>query len=1127
MAKLKIGMYVRCPVDIEETDSRQFLLGQIVNIDEFLNIVEVKFNDIYNMGIFFKEFIDKKKFDIEIVKRCKIMNNSKILYRNKYEGMIISTYNDKEKSSYYKYYIKVNEEIFLAEERYIQAHFNRDDINVFNQLVNYEFHNPIWYQCRSYVSDYVHAVKNSPDGIESMLGSRVHLLPHQIDTVMSVVNERECRFMLADEVGLGKTIEASVILKYLKDKNKNLKVLIIVPDSLIYQWKTELEYKFWLDVSIEVTDKNSDIVIYPLEKINTNSASWIYGKKWDLLIVDETHRTISMDQEYNKILELSKKIESLLLITATPIQQRKSEYLKFLKILKPDYYESMSEEVFEKLLEKQSNIRSTLYRMTKDLDAYHSEDLAEYYEEDLREVAEEINDEVFNGIIDEIKINSKDKGLETVKLALAYLGEYYQIERQIIRHRRIELKDKLSQRTLEEVSYNQIGSELNFYERDVSEEIHEYLQQLVLENPKSKIIEQFVKELLSALYSSPWALEFMLKTRLFAVENDIYFEFNEYNNLNLLSTPRKEDERRTNLAMYIDSFEGEIDILKHIISLNKKWINGTLREFESLEELYNDPDLIKGKFLKMVDYITESYEEEKIVIFTSWKQTAEKLEEVLKLKFGLDSCVSFHGGKSDKELQDSADKFQSDENCKFIVCDELGGEGRNFQIADAIIHFDIPWSPIILEQRIGRLDRVGRDTNKDVISVVFYSENTVEESLFKIWKESLNVFNDSLSGLELVFEEIQNKILNAIKNDVRYGLDYIFEEISEYSQQMKEYVEEEQYIDMARHLDRDKENKINQILDRFSEEKGNKLKVVMNKWANLIGFTPTKIEDDIYGFLPQNFKQNAFKNTFFTIPDMEKTRKRTKNKNSIKGTFSRYKAIEREDLVFFAPSDQFFDSIINNAMEVDRGRCCAFMNSSSVEWKGIILKWNVDINLQNIIEKNKEALKYIKRDYMPMEHIYTIHPFEGYENIKNERIMDLYYESLNLESNKLIHIGKRSGKNVRLVNDNSKSNIEWFKHNYTKSVWIQMVKDIYTKGYSDAMEQIRSMNIKDIAKKDFEKNINGLKSVNRYYRYNTKQNKESLNNKIQYYNLILSSLRYPKVTLDSAVVMFLEGEKNG
>lgn len=234
MIELKIGMYVRCPVDTKDTDSRQFLLGQIVKIDEFLNIVEVRFNDLYNMGIFFSEFIEKREFDIETITRCKIISNSKVLYRDKYEGIILSNYNDKDKSNYYKYYVKINEEIVLLEEKDIKVHFNRDDINVINQLARYEFHNPIWHQCRSYVSDYVHAVKNSPNGIESMLGSRVYLLPHQIDTIMTVVNERECRFMLADEVGLGKTIEASVILKYLKDKNKKLKSLIIVPDSLIY-----------------------------------------------------------------------------------------------------------------------------------------------------------------------------------------------------------------------------------------------------------------------------------------------------------------------------------------------------------------------------------------------------------------------------------------------------------------------------------------------------------------------------------------------------------------------------------------------------------------------------------------------------------------------------------------------------------------------------------------------------------------------------------------------------------------------------------------------------------------------------------------------------------------------------
>ena len=667
---------------------------------------------------------------------------------------------------------------------------------------------------------------------------------------------------------------------------------------------------------------------------------------------------------------------------------------------------------------------------------------------------------------------------------------------------------------------------MNFYERDVSEELQEYLEEIVQVNKNSKIVDKYVKEFLSALYSSPWALEFMIKQRIFTVENDVFLDIDELNDFSLLNTPRKEDQRRANLLLYIKPFEEELDKLKYILKINKNWINGTNKEFHSIDILYDDPELIKGKFLKMLDYITESFEEEKLVIFTSWKQTAEKIEELLKLKFGQGSCVSFHSGKTDEELQYSADRFQSDDNCKFIVCDELGGEGRNFQIADAIIHFDIPWSPIILEQRIGRLDRVGRDINRDVTSIVIYSEGTVEESLFKIWKESLNVFNESLSGLELVFEEIQNKILDALKNDIRYGLNDIFEEINIYSGQMQEYVEEEQYIDMARHLDIDKENKINEILERFSEENGNKLKEVMNKWGNLIGFKPSKVDTDIYEFLPQNFYQNAFKNTLFTIPDMEKSRKRSNNRYGIRGTFSRSKSIEREDLIFFAPGDVFFDSIINNSMEVSRGRCCAFSKSSNIKWRGVILKWSVDINIQNILEKDKNALKYIKNDYMPMEHIYTIHPFDGYDNIEKSEILNEYFESLNLNPKTLVHIGKRNGKNVRLVDDNSKNNISWFKHNYPRILWRETIVDIYKQGCAEVRKKLKSMNIREIAKKDFENQINSLKSVNKYYEYNKEENIENIKDNVKYYNLILSSLDNPKIGIDSAIVMFLDGEKN-
>ncbi len=92
-------------------------------------------------------------------------------------------------------------------------------------------------------------------------------------------------------------------------------------------------------------------------------------------------------------------------------------------------------------------------------------------------------------------------------------------------------------------------------------------------------------------------------------------------------------------------------------------------------------------------------------------------------------------------LEANVDAFQSDDTCRMMICDELGGEGRNFQMADILLHLDLPWTANALEQRIGRLDRLGRDCDRDVISVVFYAENTIEAHLFTLWNEGMKSCN--------------------------------------------------------------------------------------------------------------------------------------------------------------------------------------------------------------------------------------------------------------------------------------------------------------------------------------------------------------------------------------------------
>ena len=111
-----------------------------------------------------------------------------------------------------------------------------------------------------------------------------------------------------------------------------------------------------------------------------------------------------------------------------------------------------------------------------------------------------------------------------------------------------------------------------------------------------------------------------------------------------------------------------------------------------------------------------------------------------------------------EELEDSVYEFQNNEKCRVILCDATGGEGRNFQNADWVLHLDLPWTANAIEQRIGRLDRLGRDRNHlQVHPVVFYAIKTIEAQLFEIWDKGLDLFRKSLSGLEIITAELNDR----------------------------------------------------------------------------------------------------------------------------------------------------------------------------------------------------------------------------------------------------------------------------------------------------------------------------------------------------------------------------------
>lgn len=226
-------MYVRCPADKESvSDPRVFVCGQVTKVDSFKKTVRVRIYDPFSYLLFFE---DLPKGEIELpdnmVQRCTFFLGSIVFFRTR-QCKVLSCV--KAKDSFYYYYLQdINsKEVFRQCEKDIVAAFNNGKIDPAEQLKKYEFQNPCWFLGHSIVSKSMNILDNSIYGFKELAGSKIYLLPHQVNSIMRCLQEEPCRYMLADEVGMGKTIEAISVFKIYMQDRSNKTALIIVPETL-------------------------------------------------------------------------------------------------------------------------------------------------------------------------------------------------------------------------------------------------------------------------------------------------------------------------------------------------------------------------------------------------------------------------------------------------------------------------------------------------------------------------------------------------------------------------------------------------------------------------------------------------------------------------------------------------------------------------------------------------------------------------------------------------------------------------------------------------------------------------------------------------------------------------------
>lgn len=934
-ATLREGMVVRFPVDLDaENESfRDFRVGSVQSVDEALASAQVAYcvHDLSDKPG--GRSVSDKVVDMPLryLSRCRLLPETTFTLRDEIGAtgkVLISCVDEIAEGLFFEYYALVGDAVRRVSEAEI-ARFSstRQDPSPVEQALRYELQNPAWRQPRDQIVTFAGELKSVTYGIEDLVGSRVLLLAHQAEVVSRALSAPECRLMLADEVGLGKTIEAAVIFKALRRRDPAMTALIIAPSALTGQWRNELSQKFWLDVPViqpgdgQQSLARHPIVIISAEDLATSDLYWehLSRRDWGLLIVDEAHHLRKSRSLYDRVIQLSGRAARVLALTATPIQRRAEEYLDLLKLLDPRRYGAEDIHSFRQLVEAQERVRAALALVRPQLnqDSFDWEE----FSEDVGPLLSLLRDDPGLGTLAETLTTQEDDpeaAIETAQQIAAYISANYRIEGRMVRNRRASLSIALPTRVLD-ISFSYLPDE---GERALLEDLYEHSGDYIAQTEGSPLGTELARVLLHSVASSPHALLSVLRWRAEALREGLK-QSNSDIALYTFAAPRWEQARIKQLAQAAPAVSDELAKIERLIRRAELWLDESELALAGVRRAsagVASRDRV-AQALRAIYAACEARADAKVVVFASWPQTIEALQQHLTRLLGNDIAARFTADMDEEKLQLAADSFQRDRNCCVLLCDELGGEGRNFQTAQQIIHVDLPWTPAQIEQRIGRVDRLGR--KGEVCSLPIFARDTVEHDLFRLWDEALSLFTRSLSGLEIALEETQDQIIDALRSSVRTGLANLHEPLIAQAAHLREEVERERYFEEDA-INKRRRREFEEISKRYRD--GEIVRKAVQSWTIVAGVSSYHIDGAEMTYDARRFSLNAIKNARFLPPNMEEAARRSGRQRTtqIRGTFNRDVAVQREDLVFFAPGDDpWTDAVIANALECDRGRCCA------------------------------------------------------------------------------------------------------------------------------------------------------------------------------------------------------------
>ncbi len=446
--------------------------------------------------------------------------------------------------------------------------------------------------------------------------------PHQLQTARRVIFDMQGQAILADEVGLGKTIEAGLILKEYLLRGLVKKVLILTPASLLWQWYQELHEKFGIIASIQRSEwdwRFSDILIASLDTAKRDPhASLIATIPYDLVIVDEAHKLKnSSTVSYRFVNSIQKKY--CLMLTATPVQNDLKELYNLIALIKP-----------------------------------------------------------------------------------GQLGSYRSFKEKF-------MQDKRTPKNPQELKV--------------------LLRGVMVRNQRDTGVVQFTKRIVHPLIVS-----------LTPKEQEIYDRVTSF---------IRDRSRRSGLQNILPLITLQREVcstfLATALTLEKMMENLEPDHLSEVASLLKDlADVKQNSKCDILERLIEELKDDKIIVFTEYKASQEYIR--YRLERAGYKTLAFDGTLSRGKKQWIRHLFQKEG--QVLVSTESGGEGLNFQFCNQIVNFDLPWNPMRLEQRIGRVHRLGQSRDVHIFNLL--TKDTIEEHIMYLLHQKINMFETIIGELDTI-----------------------------------------------------------------------------------------------------------------------------------------------------------------------------------------------------------------------------------------------------------------------------------------------------------------------------------------------------------------------------------------